>query len=143
MVRKTEKNIDEIILNILKDNGRLSYTEIGKMLNLSEGAVRKRIKRLVEKGVIKRFTVIIDYKKIGKVESLTGINVAPENFLKVLEEIKKIDKIDRIYLTSGDHNLIVDIVADSFEELNEIHKRIESIEGVIKVYPAPILEILK
>ena len=143
MVRKTEKNIDEIILNILKDDSRLSYTEIGKMLNLSEGAVRKRIKKLIEKGIIKRFTIIIDYKKIGKVESLTGINVAPENFLKVLEEIKKIDKIDRIYLTSGDHNLIVDIVADSFEELNEIHKRIESIEGVIKVYPAPILEILK
>jgi len=143
MVRKTEEDIDNEILKILKNNSRTSYTEIGKMLNLSEGAIRKRIKKLVGEGIIKKFTVIIYYKKIGKVESLTGINVSPEKLLKVIEEVKKIDKIDRIYITSGDHNLIVDIVADSFEELDEIHRKIESIEGVINVYPAPILEIIK
>jgi len=144
MVRKSEINEkDEKILNILRDNSRLSYTEIGKILKLSEGAIRKRVRKMIEEGIIKKFTVIIDYKKIGKVESLTGINVSPESLLKVIGEIKKIDKINGIHLTSGDHTLIVDIVADSFEELDEIHKKIESIEGVMKVYPAPILEIIK
>ncbi|RIB35428.1 MAG: hypothetical protein BXU00_01525 [Candidatus Nanoclepta minutus] len=144
MVRKPEiDNIDERILNLLRDNSRSSYTEIGKMLNLSEGAIRKRVRKMIEEGVIKKFTVVIDYKKVGKVESLTGINVSPEGLLKVIEEIKKIDKIDKIYITSGDHTLIVDIVANSFEELDEIHKKIESIDGVINVYPAPILEIIR
>jgi len=143
MVRKSETDIDNEILGILKNNSRASYTEIGKMLNLSEGAIRKRVRKMIEEGIIRKFTIIIDYKKFGKVESLTGINVSPESLLRVIEEIKKIDKIDRIYITSGDHNLIVDIVASSFEELDEIHKKIESIEGVINVYPAPILEIIK
>jgi len=143
MVRKSEIDINNEILEILKNNSRASYTEIGKILGLSEGAIRKRVRKMIEEGIIKKFTVIIDYKKIGKVESLTGINVFPESLLKVIEEIKKIDKIDKIYLTSGDHTLIVNIVADSFKELDEIHKKIESIEGVVKVYPAPILEIIK
>ncbi|RDD52257.1 winged helix-turn-helix transcriptional regulator [Nanoarchaeota archaeon NZ13-N] len=143
MVRKSEIDINNEILEILKNNSRSSYTEIGKMLNLSEGAIRKRVRKMIEEGVIKKFTVIIDYKKVGKVESLTGINVSPESLLKVIEEIKKIDKIDKIYITSGDHTLIVDIVANSFEELDEIHKKIESIDGVINVYPAPILEIIR
>jgi len=143
MVRKSEININNEILRILKNNSRASYTEIGKMLNLSEGTIRKRVRKMIEEGVIKKFTIIIDYKKLGKVESLTGINVSPESLLKVIEEIKKIDKIDKIYLTSGDHTLIVDIIADSFEELDKIHRKIENIEGVMKVYPALILEIIK
>jgi len=143
MVRKSETDINNEILEMLKNNSRASYTEIGKILGLSEGAIRKRVRKMIEEGIIRKFTVIIDYKKIGKVESLTGINVSPESLLKVIGEIKKIDKLDKIYLTSGDHTLIVDIVADSFEELDGIHRKIESIEGVIKVYPAPILEIIK
>ena len=143
MVRKSEINIDNEILKILKNNSRTSYTEIGKMLNLSEGTIRKRVKKMIENGIIRKFTLIIDYRKIGKVESLTGINVSPESLLSVIEEIKKIDEIDRIYLTSGDHTIIVNIIANSFEELDRIHKKIKNIRGVINVYPAPILEIIK
>lgn len=144
MVRKSEiDEYDEKILNILLENSRMSFTEIGKILNLSEGSIRKRIKKLINLNIIKKFTVIIDYKKIGKIESFTGINVSPESMLKVIEELKKIENIKRIYLTSGDHNLIVDIVVDSFNELEKIHKKIEEIKGVLNIYPSTIVEIIK
>ena len=50
---------DKEIIKILKNDGRASYSDIGEKVSLSEGAVRKRIKTLVNSGVIRRFTVKI------------------------------------------------------------------------------------
>ena len=50
-------DVDLRIIDLLKQNSRMSFIEIGKRVGLSEGAVRRRVKLLVEKGVIKRFTI--------------------------------------------------------------------------------------
>jgi DNA-binding Lrp family transcriptional regulator len=52
-------DIDREIIRILKDDGRATYSEMGKRIGLSEGAVRKRIKALIDSGVIRRFTIKI------------------------------------------------------------------------------------
>ncbi|MEM2701288.1 MAG: AsnC family transcriptional regulator, partial [Nitrososphaerota archaeon] len=68
-------DIDRKILELLSQDARTSYKQMGEAVGLSEGAVRKRVKRLVEQGVIKRFTVVIDDKSV--IKALTMINVDP------------------------------------------------------------------
>lgn len=67
---------DRRIIEVLKNNARTSYTEIAKILGLSDVAVLKRIRRLEQLGIIKRYTIVLDYKKLGyNIVSITGIDV--------------------------------------------------------------------
>jgi len=56
---------DYRILEILNDNSRLSYAEIGRMISLSQSATKERVQNLIDIGVIRKFSVDIDYSKLG------------------------------------------------------------------------------
>lgn len=57
--------IDKQILTILHEEGRISYTDLGKRVDLSRVAVQARINQLIEAGVIEKFTAVINPAKIG------------------------------------------------------------------------------
>lgn len=132
------------ILEELMNNSRISYSDLAKKIGLSDVAIIKRIKKLEDAGIIKKYTIVIDPSKLGyKLVSLTGINVQPQELFNVIEELKKIDNVKYIALTSGDHHIIAIIWARSQEELTSIHRRILEINGVERVYPAILLERIK
>lgn len=58
-------DFDYRILKILSENSRLSYAEIGRKISLSQSATKERVQNLVENGIIKHFTVEVDYEKLG------------------------------------------------------------------------------
>ncbi|NAZ27356.1 MAG: AsnC family transcriptional regulator [Thermogladius sp.] len=139
--------VDEIDLKIIERlavNARATYSEIASEVGLSDVAVMKRIRRLEQEGVIRKYTVIVDPAKLGfsKV-SLTGINVAPDKLFDVVEELKKRDYVKQLLVTSGDHSLIALVFARSSEEMIRIHDEISRIDGVLKVYPAIVSDIVK
>jgi len=139
--------VDEIDLKIigkLTGNARATYSEIASEVGLSDVAVMKRIRKLEQEGVIRKYTVIVDPAKLGfsKV-SLTGINVDPAKLFDVIEELKKRDYVKQLLVTSGDHSLIALIFARSSEEIMRIHDEISRIDGVLKVYPAIVSDIVK
>ena len=57
--------IDLQLLDILKENSRLSFADLGRKINLSPSAVRERIQKLEDTGVIKKYDIKIDHKKLG------------------------------------------------------------------------------
>uniref|UniRef100_A0A7J3XYR4 Lrp/AsnC family transcriptional regulator n=1 Tax=Thermogladius calderae TaxID=1200300 RepID=A0A7J3XYR4_9CREN len=139
--------VDEIDLKIIEKlavNARATYSEIASEVGLSDVAVMKRIRKLEQEGVIRKYTVIVDPAKLGfsKV-SLTGINVAPDKLFDVIEELKKRDYVKQLLVTSGDHSLIALVFARSSEEIMRIHDEISRIDGVLKVYPAIVSDIVK
>ena len=139
--------VDEIDLKIIEKlavNARATYSEIASEVGLSDVAVMKRIRKLEQEGVIRKYTVIVDQAKLGfsKV-SLTGINVDPAKLFDVIEELKKRDYVKQLLVTSGDHSLITLIFAKSSEEMMRIHDEISRIDGVLKVYPAIVSDIVK
>jgi Lrp/AsnC family transcriptional regulator for asnA, asnC and gidA len=139
--------VDEIDLKIIEKlavNARATYSEIASEVGLSDVAVMKRIRRLEQEGVIRKYTVIVDPAKLGfsKV-SLTGINAAPDKLFDVVEELKKRDYVKQLLVTSGDHSLIALVFARSSEEMIRIHDEISRIDGVLKVYPAIVSDIVK
>ena len=132
------------ILELLSKNSRASYTEIGRILGMSDVAVMKRIKKLEESGIIKRFTIVIDPRKIGyNAVSITGIDVEPEYLFEVIRYLKDKDYVKSLILATGDHNIIAIIWARNGNELSEIHREISKIPGVKRLCPAIILDIIK
>jgi len=136
---------DKIIIEMLTKDARTPFTEIAKVLGISETAVRKRVKALEEAGVIKQYTVIIDPSKLGyNLVSLTGVDTMPEKIFEVAAKLKDFEFVRNVYLTSGDHMIMTEVWAKDGEDLSDIiSNKIGKIDGVTKVCPAIILEKLK
>jgi len=131
-----------IALELIK-NGRIKKTELAKILKVTETAVRKRIEKLEKSKVILKYKAVVDFKKLGLFSSLTGIDVEPEHLWNVVEKLKQMENVNTIYLTSGDHVLMVEIITNSLDSMQRFHEEISRIPGVKRVCPAVILEVLK
>ncbi|MCD6538684.1 Lrp/AsnC family transcriptional regulator [Candidatus Bathyarchaeota archaeon] len=132
------------LLRILRENSRISYLEIARTLGVSETAVRKRVKRLLEEGVIRRFTVEIDPKKVGyRVVAMIGLDTKPEALISVLEILKKLENVQSLYSSSGDHMIMMECWFKDYSELSRFVKSLEGIEGITRICPAIILEKIK
>ena len=132
------------IIEILRRNARATYTEIAKELGLTEAAARKRVKRLENLGVIKGYRAIIDYKKLGyTIISLTGIDTEPEALLDVAKNLLEKSWVNSLFLTSGDHMIMAEIIARDNSEFLRIQEEIKRIPGVRRICPAMVLDVLK
>jgi len=136
---------DRIIIEMLTKDARTPFTEIAKVLGISETAVRKRVKALEEAGVIRQYTVVVEPSKLGyNLVSLTGVDTLPEKIFEVANKLKEFEFVRSVYLTSGDHMIMAEVWAKDGEDLSDIiSNKIGSIDGVTKVCPAIILEKLK
>ena len=118
---------DRQIIDILNRNSRTSNSEIARVLGISEGTVRQRIQKLLDNGIIKKFTI-----SFGKevFTSLILIKVIPEMSQDILEILKS--KYDEIYEVSGSFDYSVRIIAHDLNVINRAADFIRSIEGVIE-----------
>jgi len=128
---------DEVILEALLENSRIPLTHIASTLNISETAVRKRIKKLENKGIIRAYTAIVDPFYLGyEGVALVGVDAAPEKIVAVFEEIKQLPGIRYSAMTSGDHMMMFEVWYKSSEKLNKFILNLEKMEGVTRVCPA-------
>ena len=137
--------LDMKILKLLEEDGRVSFTEIAKKLKLNESTIRKRVLRLQEKRVIKKFSVDLDPSKIGlKTVAIIGVDVEPVKLIEAAQKICEIPETRYVATSTGDHMIMTEIWAKDGRELtNLISNRIGKIEGIKKICPAIILEKLK
>jgi DNA-binding Lrp family transcriptional regulator len=119
------------ILRILKNDGRASYAAIGEEVGLSEGAVRKRVKTLVDAGDIRKFTV-----KIGVAEGSEAVTLLATNpncpTQEVSKRIREIPNIDTIYEVTGEYDIVAVISGMNVVEVNECIEKIRRVEGIMK-----------
>lgn len=136
---------DKVIIEMLTKDARTPFTEIAKVLGISETAVRKRVRALEEKGIIKQYTIKVNPQKLGyNLISITGVDTKPEKLFEVANKLREFEFVRELYLSSGDHMIIAEIWAKDGEYLADImSNKIGKIDGVTKVCPAIILERLK
>jgi len=120
---------DREIIKILKNDGRATYGEIGKKVGLSEGAVRKRIKVLVDSGVIRRFTVKVGLTEGAEAITLLSINPSLPTS-EVSKIIKKIPNVETVYEITGQYDIAVIVTGLNVAEVNECVEKIRRIDGV-------------
>ena len=141
MVRRSYiDDMDNKIIKILINNSRISNTKIARLLNISEASVRKRIKKIVKKDIIKKFTVELNYNILGYKRVFIGLNIDKDKIFNILERISKNKNIKDIYLTGGDHDILIDFLYSKPEELNEYIKYLQSIEGIKSIWPTIVID---
>ncbi len=136
---------DKKIIETLEKDSRTPYTVIADELEVSEATVRKRIDRMKERGIIKRFTVEIDPSRLGyHMVTFLGLDVEPEYFLKAVENLSEIDEVKWVAKSTGDHMIMSEIWAKDNEHLSKIMTdKVGKIQGVRDLCPAIILEKIK
>ncbi|OYT66714.1 MAG: AsnC family transcriptional regulator [Candidatus Wolframiiraptor sp. EX4484-121] len=140
--RRPLDDVDSRIINLLKQNSRMSFMEIGKRIGLSEGAVRRRVKLLVERGVIKRFT--IELRKDYVINAVTFLTIDRGDLAEeVIENISKIPEVESVYELTGRFDAMVMISAGGVSSLNECIDKIRRIRGVKHTETAVILRIVE
>ncbi len=129
--RKTLDEIDKRIISELQEDSRISFTELAKGVNLSETAIRNRINGLLKSGVIKKFTLQLDFDKINKpITAIIGVKVGGEVMHAAASELVNINGIMEIYTVAGEFDLLLKVVCTNIKELEGVVERIRSLEFV-------------
>ncbi len=135
---------DRRILNLLQENSRTSYTHIADELGISEATVRYRVKNLIDNGIINKFTVLLDPKKIGY--AITGIlmvKIAPDHFEKTSEQISDLTEAYHVFQNTGEYNVVAVVHAHDLEHLRALRKRVELMQGVREVSLSAATRLIK
>ncbi|WP_163102451.1 Lrp/AsnC family transcriptional regulator [Peribacillus alkalitolerans] len=126
---------DKKIIELLTMNGRMSYVDIGKELNLSRVAVRDRVNQLIEQGVIERFTAVINSEKVGKsVSAFFEVDCEPAYLVEVAEKLADNPCVASCYQMTGPSTLHMHVLVDDFTHLEKfINHELYAFEGITRV----------
>ena len=137
--------LDEKILEKLKQDAKLSYKKIAKILNIPPSTIHFRIKRMIEEKIIIRFSPIVDVGKLGyETVGWVGLTLDPLKTDEIAQKIASFKEIRMVSVTGGSHNLVVQILIENEKELwNFIRDNIQTIDGVQNLDVSSSLKIFK
>jgi Lrp/AsnC family transcriptional regulator for asnA, asnC and gidA len=146
MARGKAVALDDVskgIIEQLQEDGRRSYAEIGKAVGLSEAAVRQRVQKLTDAGVM-QVVAVTDPMQLGFYrQAMIGIRATGDT-TKVAEQLAAIREIDYVVLTAGSFDVLAEVVCESDEDLIELlNHRIRAIEGVLSTETFVYLKLQK
>lgn len=114
-------DIDVQLLGLLKDNSRLSYADLGRKINLSPSAVRERVQKMEDTGIIKKYSIQLDNKKLGyALEAFIMLKVFPGQLKDVLRKIKDFSEIQEVYRITGNQNLHLKVILKNQIDLQNL-----------------------
>lgn len=136
-----DNEFDQRILEILRVDSRKSFVEIGKELGLSESAVRRRMKNLIDDGSISRFTIEENSDKKTSAITLLSVSSATDTN-SVVSKLQTIKGVKVIYEITGQYDIAVILSSGSINEINSSIDDIRRIEGVSDTDTVIILRTL-
>ncbi len=145
MRRKDEMahdKIDDKIIEFLRNDARESFVEIGKKLKLSESAVRRRVKNLVDNGVIERFTVEMGEANTTSAIVLISVDSSTDTS-RVSTKLTKLEAVKTVYEITGQYDISVIIRASNITEINGCIDELRKIQGVIDTNTVIILRTIR
>ena len=139
----TLDDVSKAIIEQLQQDGRRSYAAIGKVVGLSEAAVRQRVQRLIESGVM-QVVAVTDPLELGFArQAMVGVRVTGP-LEPVADALAELDEVDYVVITAGSYDLLVEVVCESDEHLLElISGRIRAIPTVATTETFMYLELRK
>lgn len=126
---------DKRILELLTINGRMSYVDIGKELGFSRVSIRERVNHLIEKGVIEKFSVVINSEKVGKgVSAFFEVDCEPASLVRVAETLVNNPSVASCYQMTGPSTLHMHVLVEDFAKLEKfINEELYSLDGITRV----------
>lgn len=146
MARTRQSQLDDVskqIIDQLQHDGRKSYAEIGKIVGLSEAAVRQRVQKLSESGVM-QIVAVTDPLRLGfSRQAMIGIKCSG-NASFVAEELSKIASVDYVVMTAGSFDILAEVVSENDDHLiSLINEQIRALEHVVSTETFVYLKLHK
>ncbi len=130
---------DENIIGYLKEYSRESFVDIGKKLKLSESAVRRRVKNLVDSGTIKKFTVELGEENATSAIVLVSVDSTTDTS-KVSLKLVKLEGVKTVYEITGQYDITTIISASNIAEIYSNIDALRKIPGVVDTNTVIILK---
>lgn len=131
------------IIELLQEDGRRSFTDIGRIVGLSEAAVRQRYLRLVEAGVLE-ITAVTNPMQLGfHRQAMVGITVSGD-LDAVAAQVSALPEVDYLLVTAGGFDLMAEVLCEDDEQLiTVVNKGIRAIDGVEATHVYMYLRLVK
>jgi Lrp/AsnC family transcriptional regulator for asnA, asnC and gidA len=124
-------DVSKAIIEQLQEDGRRSYAEIGKAVGLSEAAVRQRVQKLTDTGVM-QVVAVTDPMQLGFYrQAMIGLRCSGDT-RKIADKLAAMPADDYVVLTAGSFDIMAEVVCESDEDLiNLLNEQIRKLEGVV------------
>ena len=140
---------DRLILEELKKNARNPTKKIASMVKIPRVTVADRIRKMKENNIIKSFTILLNYSKIG-LDTTTFVFVSKNPYISnviitdIAKQISKLPGVYEIHIVSGEYDLLLKIRGKTFKDVGEnVLAEINKIRGVGKTFTIPCFTTLK
>lgn len=137
--------VDAALLGLLVADGRISYADIARKLNISRAYARTRVNALVEEGVIEQFTAVVNPEKLGKVVStFVDLKVHPQHIETLASELAARAEVVSLYIMSDLKSLHIHTLTDSLETFEHfVREHLFGREEVIAIECSSLLRRIK
>lgn len=141
----TLDNIDEKIIAMLQEDGRRSYSEIADAAERTEVTIRRRVKRLIDEGYIRRFTVILDPMKMGrKIRAIIRVKTVMKEATVISKKVLHFKEVDEAYFLDGACGIMLKVTVDDLAKLREfLELKLGKVPGVGEIETCIVLEDIK
>jgi DNA-binding Lrp family transcriptional regulator len=148
MVKKSTKPIDEMdlkIVRLLHEDSTMTSSAIAGYIGLHPSTVTYRVRRLKERGVIKRFTISVDWRKLGKsVEAALLITCSPRNVNKVATTLTAMEEVVELHVLTGFSDILAMVTLTDMGEYKDfVEKKLGGILEIDSFRAGIVLEDLK
>ena len=128
---------DELILEELRKDARMSTVDIARKTGLPRVTIHERIRKLKEKGVIKRFTVMLDHSKTGRpTTAFVLVSYDPHQEVtqrKLAEKLAKLEEVYEVHILAGEWDLLLKVRGESVEGIGKlVVDKLREIGGIDK-----------
>ena len=142
-----ESNLDEIdikLLEILQENCKLNFTQIGQQLDIAESTVRYRIERLEKRGIITNYIALINPRMVGlTITAIMMIKLNPQKIQEISPKLAKFRELRHLFRTTGQYDMISVVNARDITHLNKLMGEIKQIDGVHELIVEVATELVK
>ncbi|MEN3057118.1 MAG: Lrp/AsnC family transcriptional regulator [Candidatus Methanosuratincola petrocarbonis] len=136
--------LDMKIIDALQKDASLSYSDLARQLGQNESTIRKRVLTLRERGVIKKFTIIVDNLKVGyNTIAVVGFDVDPGMLLETAQKLAEFEEVRYVATSTGDHMIMAEIWGKDGRDLAQTLSKISSVQGIKRICPSILLEKIK
>ncbi len=134
MMGKGFEELDELDLNILRVlqlNSRIPFSELARKLEVPEATIRYRVKKLIERGVIRGFYTLLDPRRVGLPFSVIVLaDVDPEHLDEVFDRLREMPEATHVFKLTGKYNIVAIFHAKDMNHVSRIDETVRSHRGV-------------
>ena len=134
---------DKAIIRALQLDGRAPYSKLGPAVGLSQAAVRQRVQRLIDRGVM-QVVAVTDPAMLGfAVQAMVAVSVTGD-VRRVADAVAQLDEVEYVVITAGRFDLLVEVVcSDTSHLLDLVNDRMRAVEGVTSTEVFTYLSLVK